>query len=234
MVKLIKKGGNEVQELGGSVPELTQIVEARRTPIIDRDTFEARAQAQTIRERAQAQAEDILAKAQAEAAQLLEQAQAQAQQMRQEAQTQGFAEGREQGVAELLEVVSRASLEAQQSTAQLVPQLSTLAIHIARKVLGRELEFHPEAVVQIVKHALGEKARQRREITLRVHPDDAQMIRDHKPELIEMLSRTKEIAIREDAGVQRHGVVIETDAGSIDAQLDTQLAVFERVLQDVG
>ncbi|HET6347411.1 MAG TPA: FliH/SctL family protein, partial [Myxococcota bacterium] len=109
-----------------------------------------------------------------------------------------------------------------------------LAVSIARRVLGRELEFHPEAVVQIVKQALGEKARQRREISLRVHPDDLQMIREHKAELLEILSRTKEIAIRADPEVGRHGVIIETDAGIIDAQLETQLAAFERVLREVS
>ena len=238
MVKLIKKGTTEVQEISGgeeaaAEPELTQIVEARRAPIIDRGTFEARASAQSIRDRAQAQADEIVVQAQAEAQRLIEQAQADAEALRTEAMAAGLAQGRQNGAAQLLEVVARHTVQAQEYESNLLPQLSGLAIKIARKILGRELEFHPEAVVQIVKQALGDKARQRREISLRVHPDDAQMIRDHKPQLVEMLSRSKDIAIREDPNVQRHGVIIETDAGTIDAQLDTQLAVFERVLKEV-
>ena len=120
----------------------------------------------------------------------------------------------------------------QQIEAQAIPQLKELALTIARKILGRELEFSPEAVVDIVKQALSEKARQRREIFLRINPQDMQAIREHKADLLEVLSRAKEIGIREDPDVQRHGVIIETDAGIIDAQLETQLAVFERVLRE--
>jgi len=90
-----------------------------------------------------------------------------------------------------------------------------------------------EAVVDIVKQALSEKARQRREIFLRVNPEDLQHIRENKPALLEVLSRAKEIGIREDPDVAVGGAVIETDAGIIDAQLETQLAVFERVLKEV-
>lgn len=238
MAKLIKKGTNEVQDTSrehelSEFNEVSRITDTRRPGIIDRDTYEARAVGQQIRDRAQAQADEILAKAEEQAQELLQRAAMEAEQLKTQAHAQGYREGKERGVSELTEVVTRTSIRLQETEDQLLPQLSTLATSIARKILGKELEFHPEAVVQIVKHALGEKARQRREISLRVHPDDMIMIREHKGELLEILSRTKEIAIREDPEVQRHGVIIETDAGTIDAQLDTQLAVFERVLEDV-
>ena len=232
MAKLIKKGTGEVQDTSRE-HEFTQISEARRPSIIDRDTYEARAVGQQIRDRAQVQADEIMAKAEEQAQELLHRAAMEAEQLKTQAHAQGYREGKERGVTELSEVVARTSIRLQETEAQLLPQLSTLAVTIARKILGKELEFHPEAVVQIVKQALGEKARQRREISLRVHPDDMAIIREHKGELLELLSRTKEIAIREDPNVQRHGVVIETDAGTIDAQLDTQLAVFERALEEV-
>ena len=88
-------------------------------------------------------------------------------------------------------------------------------------------------MVDIIRQALTEKARQRREIFLRVHPEDMKYVREHKAELLEVLSRAKEIGLREDPDVARHGVVIETDAGIIDAQLETQLAVFERILMNM-
>lgn len=244
MAKLIKKGSPELEHLGGDDDTASELSALRKAPIIDRNSYEARADGQQIRERAAQQAEEIRAKAQAEAEEirttsqaeaeaLLEQARSEAETLKSEAHAQGYKEGKEEGVAELTELVTRSSLRMQEIEAQIVPQLTELAISIARKVLGKELEFHPEAVVQIVKQALSEKARQRREVSLRVHPDDLQMIREHKGELLEILSRTKEIGIREDPNVARHGVVIETDAGTIDAQLETQLAAFEKVMQDI-
>jgi type III secretion protein L len=190
--------------------------------IVKGETVEARNEAQAIKDRAQAEAKEILNQAENEAARIKE-----------EAAAIGLEEGRNQGAAELAEIVATVSQRLSLIEAQVEPQLKDLAIKIARKILGRELEFHPEGVVDIVKQALSEKARQRREIYLRVNPEDLQHIRESKADLLEVLSRAKEIGIREDPDVEKGGVVIETDAGTIDAQLETQLAVFEQVLKKV-
>lgn len=221
MGKVIKKSAAE----GGDITPDTGFVDVavRRAPIIDKDVFEARGEAQQVRGRALAEADEIRRQAEADAEAIKEQA-----------YQAGYQEGRDAGAAELSEIVASASARLQQIEAQVEPQLRDLAITIARKILGKELEFHPEAVLSIVKQALSEKARMRREIILRLHPDDMQFIRQHKADLLEVLSRAKEIGLREDPDVARHGVVIETDAGTIDAQLETQLAVFERVLKDVS
>ena len=195
----------------------------RRAPIIDKDTFEARSEAQEIRDRAQA-----------EANQLMEQARQEAEELREQARQEGYQTGRSEGVSELTEAVAQASARLKQVESQLTSQLTGVAIAIARKILGKELESSPEMVVKIVQNALSEKARQRQEISLRVHPEDLEIIRENKAQLLEVLSRAKEISIREDSDVERYGVVIETDAGTIDAQLDSQLAIFEKVLQNLG
>jgi len=228
MAKLIKRGS---VDLGDISPD-TGLADRGTSKVISGKKFEAKAEAAGIRERAEAEAQAIIADAQTQAQQILEQAQAEGVQLREQAQAQGYEEGRNQGAAELAEVVAGASSRLNQIETQAVPQLRDLALSIAKKILGRELEFAPEAVVDIVKQALSEKARLRREIFLRVNPDDLEAIREHKPDLLEVLSRCKEIGIREDPDVSRYGVVIETDAGIIDAQLETQLAVFERVLKN--
>lgn len=232
---MIKKGGASENTAITSVAAAasSQQEPPRHGAIIDKATFEARNEAQVIRKRAETQAADALGQAQQQAHDLLTQAGEQAEVIKKTAHDEGFAAGQTEGLAALNEAVLRSSLRLQQIERELAPQLTSLAVGIARRVLGKELEFHPEAVVEIVKQALGDKARQRREITLRIHPDDAHVIRENKPALLEMLSRCKEIAIREDAEVQPHGVIIETEAGTIDAQLDTQLAAFDKVLKEL-
>lgn len=217
MGKVIKRGTAEV----GDVSPDTGLPETVRRPaIISHETVDARSEARQIRERAFVEAEE-----------LRRQAELEAEQIKTKAYEIGYEEGRNAGAAELTEIVSQVSQRLQLIEQQAEPQLRELALRIARKILGRELEFHPEAIVEIVKQALAEKARQRREISLRVHPEDLQYLREHKGDLLEVLSRAKEIGLREDPDVARHGVIIETDAGTIDAQLETQLAVFERVLK---
>ena len=229
MARVIKQGTGELPK-AATDRELTQVSEPRRSPIIDRDTYEARAEAQQIRERAQQQADALLADAQAQAQGIVDAAEAQAVALRAAAVAEGEAAGRDTGAAELTALVAAGGHRLARIEAQVVDQVTTLALHIARKVLGRELEFHPEAVVQIVRQALNEKARQRREITLRLHPEDAQVVREQRGALLEVLSRSKELGILEDPEVARYGVRIETDAGTIDAQLETQLAAIERAL----
>ncbi|MEM6733478.1 MAG: FliH/SctL family protein, partial [Myxococcota bacterium] len=157
-----------------------------------------------------------------------------AEEIRRQAHAQGYEQGKSDAVQEVQQLVATVAAKFKKIEGQIEPQLRELAITIARKILGKELQFHPEAVVDIVKQALQDKARQRTEIYLRVNPEDYQMIRENKADLLEVLTRCKEIGIREDSAVERYGVVIETDAGSIDAQLETQLAIFERVLMDVS
>lgn len=218
MGKVIKKGDTGIGDISPDTG-FADVAVTRRPAIIKSETVDAKGEAQRILDRAEA-----------DAAMIRHQAELEAEELKAQAQKTGFDLGKDEAAAQLSEVVSRTTARLQQIEGQVEPQLKELALVIARKILGRELEFHPEAVVDIVKQALSEKARQRREIFLRVNPDDLQYIREHKPELLEVLSRAKEIGIREDPDVAAHGVVIETDAGIIDAQLETQLAVFERVL----
>ena len=215
MAKVIKRGD------GGDISPDTGFPDAlqRRAPIIRNDVIEARSEAQTIRERAEAEAE-----------QMREQARQEAEALKVKAREQGYKEGCDKGAAQLSQVVAQASIRLTQIEEQAIAQLRDLALAIARKILGCELEARPEVVVSIIKQALSDKARQRRELVLRVNPEDLAVVREHRSELLEVLSRAKEITVREDPDVARFGVVIETDAGTIDAQLETQLAVFERVL----
>ena len=230
MAKLIKREGGTDETQEGEGP---QTAPGRRGVVIDRDTFEAKSEAQQIRERAEAQAAQLVADAEAQAQTIVDEAQQRAKTIAEEAHQEGLRAGREEGVQALMEATLKANADIEALQESLTPQIKTLAMAIARRIIGRELEFHPEAVVEIVKQALGDKARQRREITLRCNPDDVQLLKDSRGELLDMLSRCKDISIREDPEIAPHGVIIETEAGIIDAQLETQLNVLERLLQSM-
>jgi len=204
------------------------------SPIIRRDTMVARLDGEHIRQKAQIDANEILSKAQVEAEETIVKIKAEAEQMREGAKKEGFEAGRLEGVEKLMEASAQMIQRMNDLEAQLIPQIKDLSLAIVRKILGKELELHPEEVVSIIKQALSDKARQRKEIVLRVNPADLNIVRQSRAQLVEVLSRCKEIALREDPDVELHGVVIETDAGVIDAQLETQLLVFERVLKNIS
>ncbi len=105
-----------------------------------------------------------------------------------------------------------------------------IVLEVAAEVLGGELATREDAVVDLAARALA-VARERREVVLRVHPDDARAVRAGEGRLGAILARAP-LAIREDAGLPRGGVVVETDAGWIDARLETQLADLHRAVEE--
>lgn len=103
------------------------------------------------------------------------------------------------------------------------------AIKVAGELLAAELALREDAVVDVAATALM-AARTARDINLRVNPRDAGLLRAAKDRLVSNLTRAKDLEIREDRRVKAGGVLIETEAGVIDAQLETQLEEIARVL----
>ncbi|MBI5547641.1 MAG: type III secretion system stator protein SctL [Deltaproteobacteria bacterium] len=185
-----------------------------RGAVVDSEVYDAHQQAKEIREQAERQAAQMLEKATQERDATV----AAAQEM-----------GREEGKAEATEIILRAKKEAAQIIQGAEPQAVKLALLIAEKLLGRALEADPELVLHVVAQAI-ESVRQQREIVLRVNPEDAQLLRGSRKKLMDMLGRTKDIAVRDDPEVARGGCIIETENGTVDAQLATQLQMLEEVL----
>lgn len=104
--------------------------------------------------------------------------------------------------------------------------LVRLAIAIARKIVGRELNADPEAITGLVKAAL-EKMRAQEIIRVRVHPD-------HSRRISECLARfgASQVEIAADPAADRGAVIFETSRGNFDASVETQLREIERGLTD--
>ena len=96
------------------------------------------------------------------------------------------------------------------------------------------IEVDPSAMVDIAREAL-EAARARAGVvTLRVHPDDWAAVEAARPVLASRLARAVELRLVPDAAVGRHGCVVDSPAGRLDARLESQLAALERVTFGAG
>ena len=104
-----------------------------------------------------------------------------------------------------------------------------LACKVAAKIIGRDLERDPDLVIEICATAT-EHARAAKAMILRVNPKDGALLREKKPKLMEQIGRTLELAIRDDADVEIGGCIIQTEFGTIDAQLKTQFEMLRAVL----
>ena len=100
---------------------------------------------------------------------------------------------------------------------------------MAAKILGREADRDGSAVaLEMARRALAE-ARERTLVALRVHPLDLQAVRERETDLSPLIPRAQRIAWISDPAVGRGGVVVETENGSVDGRLASQLEVVRRL-----
>jgi flagellar assembly protein FliH len=100
-----------------------------------------------------------------------------------------------------------------------------LAVAIARRVLRREINVDPEAMLGLVKAAL-ENLDGREIERVRVHPADAQAVKEQL-ERIHMAARFEVIA---EPRLERGAAIFETARGNLDASVETQLEEIGRGL----
>lgn len=142
-------------------------------------------------------------------------------------------DAREQGLAagESQARVVRKEIEEMEARMldEVAAEATRAALRVARDIVQAEIAAREDAVVDIACTALS-SSKSARDINLRANPKDTPILRAHKHKLISVLARAKDLEIREDRRVQPGGVLIETESGVIDAQLETQLDEIERVL----
>jgi len=179
------------------------------------------------------QAAAILAAANARAAALVREGE----ELRAEARRQGYADGRDTAAAELTETLAAAAREAAAVRAQGAPatmQLAgRLAAKMAEKIVGRAVTLAPEIMAEIVAGALASCRPGAGTVRVRIHPDDLAAVEARRAAL-EAGAPAPALAFVADEAVGRHGCVIETAQGRVDARLETQLAALERALTAGG
>ena len=152
-----------------------------------------------------------------------------------EARAAGHAEGsaaadREMSdmMATMRNLVDMARVERHKLMESAEPELVRLAVGIAERVLHQQIALDRGVVVEMAKVAIGRLV-EKESVTVRVNPGDLERMREHRDELLSN-GEIKNFRIIEDQRVDRGGVVVETDGGTIDARISTQVNEAKRVL----
>ena len=176
-----------------------------------------------------------IVEARQEARRIVEDANAYALQTRHEAdesarlmKEQAYAEGYESGLNELHKHIFTARETHSRVLTETESELISLAIKVAEKLIGRELKQDAATAADIVATAL-RHARRSDVVTIRINPADFPAV-DAARAKLDKAGRAQFLDIVADKQVAIGGCLIESDSGTIDAQLDTQLRVLERAL----
>lgn len=204
---------------------------------------EAEAQVELMAQEAQAEAERIISEANMEAARIIEAAE-QSHQEIVEAATQdgfnvGYQEGREEAIkenAQLLMETTNALNKLHAAFPVAVKQnedkLIKLALEISREVIQDELMMKPEIVLKNVERAIG-KVSDLEKVLIKVNPLDLDLVLPKQEYFRKLLPDVQDFIITGHYSIERGGCHIETNSGTIDAQVNTQLAVVEEVFQQI-
>lgn len=179
----------------------------------------------------QDKAVQILTDAQQEATKIRQEAEHLLSQVKEEtekAKAKGYEEGRAEGMGELTAEVLKARKLKEEFFATAEPDIIKLVLSIAEKVLGKLVEEHKETVLAIVRQALEKTLGDR--ITIRINPEDLKRLRAEDLQFKDLLDRTRQLHFKEDEAIQKGGCIVETEIGTIDAQLETQLKAIRKAL----
>ena len=198
----------------------------------------------------------ITAEAEAEAARIIKAARARGEEMAAEAAREARAEGREKGREEGLqagreeghrEAFEKAQAETEKLAqtlgsalaefsslkdglfVQAEKELLDLAMLIARKVVSREVEADRHVTTENLARCL-EILSGHGNVTVRVAPDVLDNVKKCLPELLKTADNLSSVTIEGDPDVSPGGCVVNSKAGLLDAQIETQFGEIERIL----
>ncbi len=203
------------------------------------DWEQLRSDAEAIVDRAAGDAESLVRQAERKALDLVQAANTRISKLEEDAREagheQGYTAGKTAGEDELAPVIETireliSSVKAQRGAviASAEPELVRLAMAIAERVVHMELQTNPNVIVENVRESLTRLV-SREVVTLRVNPIDLDTIRQHRDEIV-AAGDVEHLRIVEDQRVDRGGVVVETDAGTIDSKIATQLREARRAI----
>lgn len=166
----------------------------------------------------------IVQKAQKNADELIAETKTSAENIR----ARAYREGREQAESELIENILAIRAERERVLTTVEQDVLKLAVKLAEKIIGRELEQDENARGEIVINAL-RSARREEMLTVRVGSEDLAVLEEMR-EKIDRFGRARYIDFVADQSVKKGGCIIESASGTIDARLETQLRILENAL----
>lgn len=152
-------------------------------------------------------------------------------------QEQAYAEGRAEGlqkgldegrqeiqcsVANLEAIINKLNQPLEDLDEEVVGQMVTLSLSIARQLVRRELRIDPAQVVAVVRETISSLPVAARNIRVLLNPEDARLVRD----ALSVSGSEQRWEIVEEPIMKRGGCKVITDTSRIDASMEARLTAI--------
>ncbi len=112
---------------------------------------------------------------------------------------------------------------------QVSTNVVTLAMAIANKIIFTKAETDQSFIAQVVNNTL-KSTNNEQYFVIQINPEDKLNLEKYWDEILKDNNHLSRLAIEENISVGKGGCVIKTPNGTIDAQIENQLAIIEDAL----
>lgn len=152
--------------------------------------------------------------------------------LKKESYEKGFAEGLEfrkkeflSSIAAITAAITEIRTLKKRHYAEKENEILDLVLAVARKVIHTETTSNRNVALGILREAV-KNINDEGGLKIHLHPDDLRFIMEMKSELLKENEIFKNAVFESDAGLERGGVLLETEHLEVDARLDHQ---FEKI-----
>jgi len=131
-----------------------------------------------------------------------------------------------QATAQVGAVVNSFNAQLDRLDAEIAEAVARTAVQLARQVLRSELHVDPSLVARVAAEAVNNVLLSARHITVRVHPNDLPLVSEGAEEAL----TARGARLFADESIERGGVLVDSDVGSIDARIASRWAQAASVL----
>lgn len=196
--------------------------------LIDKSGFTLRSSGRLVKAEEVAAANtaaETLASAEAEAARIREEAKVAFEDEKKRGYEEGLAQGRMEIAEKKLEMLDE-TVSYMESVESRMADIVMKALHKCVEEIGDQ-----ELVVQVVRKVMSAVIRTQKQVTLKVAPDMAPVVRERLSQILADYPTVEHIDVIEDDRLKGPACMIETEAGVADGSVDSQLAAIERSIR---
>ena len=167
---------------------------------------------------------------------LISRAREEADSIREAAAKEGYQDGlarAQEDIQELKNSLIRFASAKQEVFDRIAPEILSISMEIAKKIIKKELTQSPELLLDSVKSILSTLSKDESKIMIKANPGQVDMLREEIPHAAIGLGLESKIVVISDESIIEGGCVITTTNGVVDATIDTQIAIISEALKEV-